>query len=177
MGQWAFNKTIEEFNNGARKIKLLDGHQRGAADTVGIVTKLWVADGNLMFEASISKSASGEDIYIKLKEGILDQVSIGFMSSDAELLESGILQFNEIELMEISIVPIPANQKANILEVKKRDLTKEEGASKTELEETLKQTQKDLQESLDELHKAQVEYIDLQLRLLKTEMNQENNNE
>lgn len=113
----SFDQSILAVKNG-KKIKLLDGHTATGATTVGIVTKLWMDGDKLMFEAKISESTSGEDIYTKLKEGILDQVSIGFSFGKQEFRKDGVRIIKEVELREISIVPIPANPGANILEVK-----------------------------------------------------------
>lgn len=123
IAQGAFAESIQALKNGA-KIKLLDGHAATGATTVGIITKLWMDGTKLMFEAKISESSSGEDIYVKLKEGILDQVSIGFRIKEQSFRKDGVRVIEGLELMEISVVPIPANPGANILAVKASDEAK-----------------------------------------------------
>lgn len=116
----AFDESIKALQAG-KKLKLLDGHMPSAKNTIGLVEKLWVEGDKLMFEASISKSASGEDIYIKLQEGVLDQVSIGFSLLDYDYQDDGLRVIKKGELFEISVVPIPANPRATLTEVKHKE--------------------------------------------------------
>ena len=70
-----------------------------------------VVDNGLSIKAKISKSA-GKIIQL-IKEGILSAFSVGFMIKDADFdPKSGIFMIKELELFEISIVSIPANQNA-----------------------------------------------------------------
>jgi HK97 family phage prohead protease len=123
IAEGAFQESIVAVRNG-KKMKLLDGHAASGATTIGVVTKLWMDGNMLMFEAKISESGSGEDIYVKLKEGILDQVSIGFRTKNQSFRDDGIRVIEDLELVEISVVPIPANPQATIVSVKSQDLTK-----------------------------------------------------
>lgn len=66
---------------------------------------------------------SGDTAYKHIKSGALSKMSIGFIAKEYEEISEvdeypKRYEFKEIELLEISIVPIPANNEADILEVK-----------------------------------------------------------
>jgi len=65
----------------------------------------------LKITAKISKAAG--DITQLIKEGILSAFSVGFMIKDADFdTKSGVFVIKEVELYEVSVVSIPANQNA-----------------------------------------------------------------
>lgn len=68
-------------------------------------------ENGLSITAKISKSA-GRIIQL-IKEGILSAFSVGFMIKEADFdPKSGIFMIKELELFEVSVVSIPANQNA-----------------------------------------------------------------
>src|SRR5210317_2237776 len=70
-----------------------------------------VDEKGLKITAKISKAAG--DIIELIKEGILSAFSVGFMIKDADFdNKSGIFIIKELELLEVSVVSIPANQNA-----------------------------------------------------------------
>jgi len=70
-----------------------------------------IQENGLAITAKISKSAG--DILDLIKEGILSAFSVGFMIKDADFdPKSGIFMIKEVELFEVSVVSIPANQNA-----------------------------------------------------------------
>lgn len=70
-----------------------------------------VDEQGLKITAKISKAAG--DIIELIKEGILSAFSVGFMIKDADFdNKSGIFIIKELELLEVSVVSIPANQNA-----------------------------------------------------------------
>jgi len=76
---------------------------------VGRVTSSKITDKGLFVEASISKAAG--DVYNMVKEGILKAFSIGFRIKDADYdKEEDIFSVKDLELHEISVVSVPANQ-------------------------------------------------------------------
>ncbi len=68
--------------------------------------------------ARISKTAKGTEVYTLVKDGVLDRFSVGFFRVTEELSEadtdSPLLTFKEIDVFEVSIVPIPAFDSAVI---------------------------------------------------------------
>lgn len=56
-------------------------------------------------------SAAAEDIFNLIKDGVMTAFSIGFRIKDAEYMqEADVFYIKEIELHEISVVPVPCNQ-------------------------------------------------------------------
>jgi HK97 family phage prohead protease/HK97 family phage major capsid protein len=78
---------------------------------IGKTTSHEVDSKGLKITAKISKTA--ENIIALIKEGILSAFSVGFSIKDADYdHESGIFIIKELELFEVSVVSIPANQNA-----------------------------------------------------------------
>jgi HK97 family phage prohead protease/HK97 family phage major capsid protein len=70
-----------------------------------------VDDMGLKITAKISKAAG--DIVQLIKEGILSAFSVGFIINEADFdPKSGIFIIKDLELFEVSVVSIPANQNA-----------------------------------------------------------------
>jgi HK97 family phage prohead protease len=64
------------------------------------------------------ETTKGRDVYPLLKSGALS-LSIGFQSEPSDsYTENGIRHFTKVDLLEISLVSVPANQNAVIREVK-----------------------------------------------------------
>ena len=78
---------------------------------IGKAVEHSVDDNGLKITAKISKAAG--DIIQLIKEGILSAFSVGFIVKDADFdNKSGIFLIKELELLEVSVVSIPANQNA-----------------------------------------------------------------
>lgn len=78
---------------------------------IGKTTSHEVDSKGLKITAKISKVA--DNIITLIKEGILSAFSVGFSIKDADYdHESGIFIIKELELFEVSVVSIPANQNA-----------------------------------------------------------------
>ena len=70
-----------------------------------------VDENGLKITAKISKAAG--DIIELIKEGILSAFSVGFMIKEADFdPKSGVFVIKELELFEVSVVSVPANQNA-----------------------------------------------------------------
>lgn len=101
----------------------LYGHDPNKVENViGKVVKIFVEDGKLIgdiefMEAGINPLA--ETIFQMVKNGFLNAVSVGFMPlkwrTATEKNRSGGIDFIEQELMEISVVPLPANSNALVM--------------------------------------------------------------
>jgi HK97 family phage prohead protease len=78
---------------------------------IGRATSLEVDGTGLKIEASISKSAG--PTYGLVKDGVLSTFSVGFMIKNADYNETtdGYI-IREAELLEVSVVSVPCNQKA-----------------------------------------------------------------
>ena len=107
------------------RAKLLMYHQHQFL--VGNITMLKPTAKGIPFEAVIPKvkeagivqDRTNEAIH-SLKYNLIDAVSIGFKpnAEKTEVMKNGALRFKEWELLEISLVPIPANPEAVITSAK-----------------------------------------------------------
>jgi len=61
-----------------------------------------------------------EEAWVSVRDGLVEFVSIGFRTIAYEIIESG-LKFTEWEMLELSLVTIPANSEATITAVKSID--------------------------------------------------------
>lgn len=76
---------------------------------VGKATGLEVDKGGLKITAEISKHAT--EVYNLVKDGILKAFSIGFLVKDADYdPKTDIFVIKDLELLEVSVVSVPANQ-------------------------------------------------------------------
>lgn len=75
---------------------------------IGRATDLSTSDSGLHISATISKAAGS--IYDLIKEGVVSTFSVGFMVKDATYdSNTDIFVIKDLELLEISVVSVPAN--------------------------------------------------------------------
>lgn len=113
----AFLKKIEETG---KVIPVFYGHNmEDPKANIGRVVELREDDHGLFFKAELDLSGNtyGRVVYEQLKDGRLDSMSFGYSVIDAKMSDRG-YELKELELYEISVVPIPANREALITEVK-----------------------------------------------------------
>lgn len=67
---------------------------------------------------SIVDTQTGTDAYKLAKAGVLDSLSIGYMTLEADFREDGVRILKKVDLFEVSAVAIPANVNAVITDVK-----------------------------------------------------------
>lgn len=116
----AFSKSIEKARKTGKVISVFYGHNmEDPRANVGRVIELREDDHGLFFKAQLDLSGDtyGRLVYGQLKDGRLDSLSFGFSVISGANTEAG-YELRELELYEISVVPIPANQEALITEVK-----------------------------------------------------------
>lgn len=120
---------------------------------VGEVYKIYKTNKGLEFEAKIAKIEEPgklkdrvDEAWQSVKNFLIKNVSIGFSSEDYITNKSGGLTFNKSDLYEISLVTIPANKDAKILNFKNidSDLSKQNKTTKIKSSDLLKQTNKQI---------------------------------
>lgn len=116
----ALDAFVKNFDPEVQKLPMLYNHN--VSSIIGEWKALEV-DANGVKGTGIlyTETTQGSDVYKLLKREAVASVSIGFRSQDYDVLKSGGRSFNEIELVETSIVLNPANPKAQILSVKSED--------------------------------------------------------
>lgn len=111
----AFAKTIvEDF----ARIKILALHN-GSWLPVGKPLELREDDHGLFIRGKISDTSMGRDIQTLLKDGVLNELSIGYDAIDYEINEeTHVRHLKQIKLWEVSIVTWAMNDQATIDDVK-----------------------------------------------------------
>lgn len=81
---------------------------------VGKATEIAVENNQLVFRAVFSEATQkAKEAYQLVKEGILSAFSVGFIPREYDSNDSKII--TKAELLEISLVPVPANPEAIVL--------------------------------------------------------------
>lgn len=92
---------------------VLFAHDR-SAPPVARAQNVRVEGGRLRAEVQFAPTDSGAELEKLVRGGFMNGVSVGFrpLPDRVEILDSGGLHFLEQELLEISLVPVPANAEA-----------------------------------------------------------------
>ena len=102
-----------ELDNYLKNSQVLYGHDSWSFP-IGKTVKLELTDDALIADivfASKEANEKAEQVRLMVEEGILSAVSVGFIPKDIQDI-NGVRTITQAELLEISIVPIPANQDA-----------------------------------------------------------------
>ena len=120
MAKGSLDKFIAKFNPSAKKLPMFYEHDH--TSIIGEWTNLKSDEHGVVGEGTLyTETTKGSDVYKLMKRGAVSSVSIGFKSSDFEKNDDGGRTFNEIELVETSVVLNPANDQAQIMSVKSHD--------------------------------------------------------
>ena len=119
----AYSNIIKKADLTGKYPKLLKQHSRN--DVIGVIEELKEDNKGLLVTGRFIDTTKGRDTYIEVKEGAIDSMSIGFIIGDYDLdRKTGVRNIQTIkELPEISFVTFPANEQANVVEVKRKDGT------------------------------------------------------
>lgn len=116
----AFNNFLNKINSSGKVVPVFYGHNmEDPKANIGRALSLSEDDYGLKFDAQLDLSGDtyGHIVYEQLKDGRLDSMSFGYRVLDYSM-EKDATELKELELFEISVVPIPANPAAKITEVK-----------------------------------------------------------
>jgi len=114
----AFIKSIAKHAEAGTKVKMLAHHD--TTRPIGVWTAMREDEKGLFVEGRLTKGVRDSDeAYALLKDGALDAMSIGYRVVREEYdRKSGANLLHEIDLHEISLVAIPANQESVVTAVK-----------------------------------------------------------
>jgi HK97 family phage major capsid protein/HK97 family phage prohead protease len=113
----AFTQTLADMQSQNRTMKMLWMHD--TRRPIGKWTTLTDTPMGLMVEGKITlDSDDGRNAYALMKDGTLDALSIGYAVNASEPTPGGGRTLTAIELVEISVVTFPANERAKITDVK-----------------------------------------------------------
>jgi HK97 family phage prohead protease len=135
----AFQKSIDEFNSGETRFKMLWQHD---VDRIpGLWTEAKEVENGLQLKGRFVNTPLGQEVRELTRSGAVDGLSIGFMipPGGAKMNSKGIREISEIKLFEVSVVTFPMNELATVTSAKTalaRNGIK--GISKRELEAILR---------------------------------------
>ena len=121
--QGAFKKTIKE-RVPAGLVKFLSSHQWSVESVLGTVVEAKEDDHGLWFKAQLSAAPAVQETRVKMLEGHINRLSIGFRTIKDHYDRSedngnpSIRYIDEVKLYEVSAVPFAANEEAVITSVK-----------------------------------------------------------
>jgi HK97 family phage prohead protease len=99
------------------KPKLLWQHD--LREPIGVPVDWKSDDRGLLGTWRIVDTARGQDAYRLLKAGAVDSLSIGFLPTEVEYDKDGeVRTLKQIDLLEVSVVSVPANERALVTQVK-----------------------------------------------------------
>lgn len=134
----AFTETLKNWSESNANIPLLFGHRMDdPLLNIGVVTEAEQDDTGLKVKAVFDMTNErGAYAYKLVKEGRLSKLSFAYDVLDAapRELDNGI-QVNELrklDIFEVSLVPVPANQHAEVIEVKDVEPETKEATDETE---------------------------------------------
>lgn len=109
----AFSKTIKE----SKRVKILWQHD--PYNVIGKPTHMEEDNHGLFVKGQISPTALGRDVMQLLKDGVIDELSIGFNTIKDEWdNEKNVRRIREVKLWEFSPVTFAANDQALITDAK-----------------------------------------------------------
>ena len=116
----AFKKTIEERKKTGHPFPLCFNHDFSMI--IGMVTDIGEDNFGAWFKAKFFSSEKAQEIRNIVKSGVLWQFSFAFDILDQGKIKAGdgsmVNELRELELYEISIVTVPANDRATITDIK-----------------------------------------------------------
>ncbi len=120
MSKGSLDTFIAKFDPELKKLPMFYEHDHTAI--IGEWTGLKADEHGVVGEGILyTETTKGSDVYKLMKRDAVSSVSIGFRSNDYQKNEEGGRTFNEIELVETSVVLNPANDLAQITSVKSDD--------------------------------------------------------
>lgn len=135
MEKGAFSDTLREWEG--RKIPVFYGHDlTNPENNIGYVESAEEDDTGLLVRCVVDTEGPGNGpiVYKLLKEGRIDRMSFGFYVNDADH-KGGVTYIKKVSLLEVSVVPAPANPEASISEVKSSK--KESGMTPEDVEKLI----------------------------------------
>jgi HK97 family phage prohead protease len=114
----AFEKCLKRCAQSGRKIVMLDHHKMDSP--VGVWERLEETEAGLECNGRLTMSVQrAQELRDLMADGAIDGLSIGFRAVDYYMdRETGVRYLTEIDLREISLVSMPANEQARVTGLK-----------------------------------------------------------
>lgn len=135
----AFAKSLEKWAEKNKMPPVLWNHNDG--EPIGVYTSIYEDEKGLFVEGRllIDDVPRAKSTHALLKAGAIDGLSIGYKTKKANQQTNGIRELIELDLGEISIVTMPANEESLITSVKSK-LEEGELPSLSEFEKFLRES-------------------------------------
>lgn len=116
----AFAKSLEKWAEKNKMPPVLWNHNDG--EPIGVYTNIYEDEKGLFVEGRllIDDVPRAKSTHALLKAGAIDGLSIGYKTKKANQQTNGIRELIELDLGEISIVTMPANEESLITSVKSK---------------------------------------------------------
>lgn len=125
----AFAKSLAS----SRKVRLLWQHRMD--EPIGIPLELREDSKGLYGRWKIVPTSTGTKARELIKHELIDGLSIGFVAVDAEYRQDGARLLKEVQLYEVSVVTVPANEDARIVAWKSQQRVGQRGRLTVQLAE------------------------------------------
>lgn len=121
----AFDEAIASIN--MKGLPMLFGHiQNDMSTIVGRWEKAYIDGDKVIVEGRFLDDEDGQRARKKALGGALSTVSVGMYIKDFEENEAGGINIRKAELVEVSLVVVPANPKAEVMSVKSAEASEPE---------------------------------------------------
>lgn len=112
----AFTRSLLE--RPAARIKMLWQHDR--TQPIGVWTDATEDSKGLFVKGAllVNDIKQAAECHALMKAGVIDSMSIGYKTMEADFTQSGVRQLKEVGLYEISMVTFPMNDQATVTTVK-----------------------------------------------------------
>lgn len=132
MAKGSLDNFIAKFDPVSKKLPMFYEHDH--TSIIGEWTDLKADEHGVVGTGVLyTETTKGSDVYKLMKRDAVSSVSIGFRSTDFEKNDDGGRTFNDIQLVETSVVLNPANDQAQVMSVKSDDGMIETAALKKHL--------------------------------------------
>lgn len=119
--QGAFRRTLDSWRASKRSLPLMDQHNYDSITNVlGKLTEAQETADGLETTWAVLPGAKGDEALLRLREKVIDGLSIGYRAVKFDFEESDTARFGrvrhlrEVELLEVSLVLWPMNQGARV---------------------------------------------------------------
>jgi len=144
----------ERFQPGAidsvEGVKLFYGHQHDDVP-IGKIVEGRETDAGFEITAKLTRGIQrAEEVYLALKDGVLNRFSVGFMPVESRREGDTIIR-ELVDLKEVSVVPWPAFAGAAITEIREEQIVAETPSQNTESETSMENIELDVRAVQDEV--------------------------
>lgn len=155
----AFDNSIKKINK--EGIPLLDGHSQGSVkNVIGTIFSAKKINDGVWIKARLAETHSNMEIYQKLQQGHINKFSIGFITKSDGFIKKDGQTFREIldaDMLEVSLVAIPANPRAEVLAVKSAETSEVENTEVAETTEEVASSEEVAEASIETEESSKVD--------------------